>query len=233
MLGAEGHRDYLEAIRLGQREALMATLLEKAVRPGATVVDVGAFIGHFTLLAARATGPSGRVHAFEPDPRDYPWLLRNVEENGFTGRVIAEAVALSDRTGTALLHLAQQDTSQSSIVFAADAAGSVAVPTIALDEHLPRGSEVGLVKIDVEGAEIEALRGMEGILTGSPDVSLFIEVNPRALEAAGFSTEVLLDRLRELGFDYLLIDEPHETLVPFGGKVEGVNFVNLLCTKRR
>jgi FkbM family methyltransferase len=233
MLGAEGHRGYLEAIRRGHRESLMATLLEDAVRPGTTVMDVGAFLGHFTLLAARAAGPSGRVHAFEPDPRDYPWLVRNVEVNGFTDRVTTEAVAVSGRTGTALLHLARQDTSQSSIVFARDALDSVRVPTIALDEHLPSEGEVGVVKIDVEGAEIDVLRGMERTLASSPDVSLFIEVNPRALEAAGSSTENLLDRLRDLGFDNRLIDEQRRTLAPFDGRVEGVTFVNLLCTKPR
>jgi FkbM family methyltransferase len=231
MLGAEGHRSYLEAIRKGQRESLMATLLEDAVRPGTTVIDVGAYIGHFTLLAARAAGPSGRTYAFEPDPRDYSWLVRNVEVNGFTDRVATEAVAVTGRTGTALLHLARQDTSQSSIVFPRDAIDSVRVPTVALDAHLTSEGEVSVVKIDVEGAEMEALDGMERTLASSPDVSLFIEVNPRALEAAGSSTRVLLDRLRDLGFEYRLIDEPQQTLAPFNGRVEGVTFVNLLCTK--
>jgi FkbM family methyltransferase len=233
MLGAEGHRGYLEAIRLGHRESLMATLLEDAVRPGATVLDVGAFVGHFTLLAARAAGPSGRIHAFEPDPRDYPWLVRNVEVNGFTDRVKTEPVAVTGATGTARLHLARQDTSQSSIVFARDALDSVRVPTVALDEHLSSEGEVGVVKIDVEGAELEALRGMERTLASSPDVSLFIEVNPSALEAAGSSTDNLLDQLRDLGFDYRLIDEQRRTLAHFDGRVERVTFVNLLCTKPR
>jgi FkbM family methyltransferase len=233
MLGAEGHRGYLEAIRRGQRESLMATLLEDAVRSGTTVMDVGAYVGHFTLLAARAAGPSGRVHAFEPDPRDYPWLVRNVEVNGFTDRVNTEAVAVTGGTGTALLHLARQDTSQSSIVFARDAVDSVRVATVALDEHLPSEREVSVVKIDVEGAEIEALSGMERTLASSPDVTLFIEVNPMALQAASSSTENLLERVRDLGFDYRLIDEQRRTLTPFGGRVEGVTFVNLLCTKPR
>ncbi|HEX9892192.1 MAG TPA: FkbM family methyltransferase [Actinomycetota bacterium] len=232
MVGAEEHRPYLEAVRQGRREAFMAEVLEEAVRPGQVVVDVGAFLGHFTLLAARAAGPSGRVHAFEPDPRDHPWLVRNIEINGFTDRVSPQAAAVSDRAGTALLHLARQDRSQSSIVFATDAHDAIPVPTVALDPHLPPGVEVGVIKIDVEGAELQALGGMERVLTGSPGVSLFIEVNPGALGAAGSSTEELLDRLGGLGFGYRLIDEDRRELSPFDGRVEGVNFVNLLCTRR-
>lgn len=231
MVGVDQHRDYLESVRDGRREAFMAELLESTVRTGDTVVDVGAFLGHFTLLAARAAGPSGHVHAFEPDPRDYVWLVRNIEANGFTDRVVSEAVAVSNRSGTALLHLAERDRSQSSIVFAEDAVDAVRVPTVALDEHLTHDAEVGVIKIDVEGAEIQALRGMERILTTSPRIALFIEVNPVALRAAGSSTEVLLERLRSLGLHYRLIDEDRRELVPFGGVVTGVKFVNLLCTR--
>jgi FkbM family methyltransferase len=209
----------------------MAEVLEEAVRPGQVVVDVGAFLGHFTLLAARAAGPSGHVHAFEPDPRDHPWLVRNIEVNGFTDRVTPEAAAVSDRSGTALLHLARRDRSQSSIVFAADARDAISVPTVALDEHLASDVEVAVVKIDVEGAELQALRGMQRVLTASPGVSLFIEVNPGALLAAGSGTEELLDLLGGLGFDYRLIDEDRRELTPFDGRVVGVNFVNLLCTR--
>jgi FkbM family methyltransferase len=231
MLGAEDHRAYLEAVGRGRREALMAKLLKEAVRPGYTFVDVGAFLGHFTLLAARAAGPSGHVHAFEPDPRDHPWLVRNIEANGFTDRVTLEPMAVSDRTGAVLLHLAQRDRSQSSIVLIQDSRDSIPVPAVALDEHLPSDAEVSVVKIDVEGAEIRALRGMQRILGASPGVALFIEVNPSALEAAGASTDALLECLVGLGFDFQLIDEERWTLAPFDGRVQGVNFVNLMCIK--
>ena len=74
------------------------------VRPGMCVFDVGANIGYYTLLAARAVGPSGRVYAFEPEPHNFELLTRNVAENRFTN-VRAINAAVSNRVGVVRLHL--------------------------------------------------------------------------------------------------------------------------------
>lgn len=97
--GTAAHRPYLEAVLRREREVLMAELFRRAVHPGAVVLDLGAFVGYFALLAARESGPEGRVYAFEPDPRDRPWLERNVEANGLGDRVDVVPMAVSDHSG--------------------------------------------------------------------------------------------------------------------------------------
>ena len=68
-------------------EAFEARLFGAVIQPGATVVDVGANFGYYTVIGARAAGPTGRIYAFEPDPGARDLLRRNVEANGFRDRV--------------------------------------------------------------------------------------------------------------------------------------------------
>lgn len=154
--GAYGH----------QETALLRALL----RPGATFVDVGANWGYFTLLAASLTGASGRVVALEPDPRLFPLLAGNAARNRLA-HAEAVPVAASDTAGEALL--AGFDERQGnwglSTLAAAGQGGDAPVfrvRTERIDTLMDeRGMEsADLLKMDVEGAEEAALRGMaEGI----------------------------------------------------------------------
>lgn len=230
LTGSPEHREYLDRVRRRQREALMADLLREAAGPGMTVVDVGAFVGYFTLLAAREIGPSGRVIAFEPDPRDFPWLERNVTLNGVEDRVTALLSAAVDRPGTSPFFLVQGDQSQSSVYRGQDADLAIDVACTTVDRELG-GEPAHLVKVDVEGSELRTLRGMERTLEAAgDDVTMFIEWNPGALALAGESPDALPRRLEELGFTVLLIDEERRTLRapgPFSGA-----YANLYCTRR-
>lgn len=230
LTGGEEHRDYLERVEHRRREALMAELFQEAAAPGMTVVDVGAFLGHFTLLGALHVGPAGRVIAFEPDPRDFPWLERNLEVNGLRDRITALLRAAVDRPGTSRFFLAEGDQSQSSVYRARveDLAIDVACTTV--DRELG-GEPAHLIKIDVEGSELRTLRGMEATLEAAgDDVTMFIEWNPGALELAGQAPDALVRRLHELDFTPQLIDEERRTLRPLG-PFPGA-YANLYCTRR-
>jgi FkbM family methyltransferase len=228
--GTSAHRAYLEKVRLRQREAFMAELLQDAVRPGATVVDIGAFVGYFALLAARKAGRRGRVVAFEPDRRDFPWLVRNIEDNGFGDRVTASPDAVADREGWLTFFLADEDRTQSGFFPPPDGGTRVEVECTTLDLFLG-GGPVDVVKIDVEGAELRTLAGMEASLAASGDqVTMFVEWNPGTLRQAELDPDVLIDRLEKLGFTPQLIDEHARRLRP-PGPFEGA-YANLYCTRR-
>lgn len=224
--GGEAHRAYLEAVRRDEREAHMAELFGRAVRPGALIVDVGAFLGHFTLIAARRTGSGGRVLAFEPDPRDRPWLERNVAENGFDDRVETVGLAVSDGPGRLPLYLAEQDRSQSSLFPTRDGGPPVEVEAVSLDGFLG-GAAPDVIKIDVEGAELRALEGMRrSIARGRP--ILFVEWNPEALRRAGVLPDELPRRIEELGYRVEPIDERRRRLLE-PVFPEATTYVNVRC----
>jgi FkbM family methyltransferase len=142
-------------------------LFFELAREADVVVDVGAYVGFYTLLAALAN-PDGRVFAFEPMPENAERVRRHIAENGLDNVELVEA-AVSDVDGSAeLFHTDGDHPSSTSLVetfmtsYHADVHASV-VPTVTLDAFLEdRGVEhVSLVKLDIETAEPQALRGMQ------------------------------------------------------------------------
>ncbi len=140
-------------------------VLEEA-RPGMTVFDLGAHHGLYTLGLARRVGPTGRVVAFEPCPVNHRLVTRNVELNGFSPWVRVEPCAVSDRSGTAEIRFDEADFQSGNLRPAGEASPRRAqVPVTTLDawcaEHdvYPQ-----LVKVDVEGLELEVLRGADRLL---------------------------------------------------------------------
>jgi len=171
------------------------------VQPGWTVVDGGANVGYYSLLLSHRVGPSGRVLAFEPDPTNFEYLLRNLKAN-HCENVRAFRVALSDRVGTAAFVKDRYRAEGHLVAASARASGTLTVDTQRLDEFLERQrvSSVQLMKLDLEGGEVQALRGMATLRRTSPDVRLILEYNPRALRRAGFGPSDLFETLHSLGF---------------------------------
>ncbi|HEX6042077.1 FkbM family methyltransferase [Longimicrobium sp.] len=138
----------------GTYEREQTALFEQLIRPGHTVLDVGANIGYYTLLAAVLVGPKGAVHAFEPEPRNAGFLRRHVEMNRLR-KVTVQQAAVSDRAGTARFDFG----SGSGTGRLADS-GAIEVRTLRLDDYCAEhGLAPSAIKIDVEGAEMSVLQG--------------------------------------------------------------------------
>jgi FkbM family methyltransferase len=143
----------------------LSGFLKRAVKPGMTVVDIGANIGYITMLLGDLVGKAGRVLAFEPNPENCRLLLLSIEENGFE-HVKLFPFALSDTIGAASFYHARGSNGG----FWSKAHGNVltkpnsfVVPTIRLDAVCDE--RIDLIKIDVEGAEYLALAGAERLIT--------------------------------------------------------------------
>jgi FkbM family methyltransferase len=146
---------------LGSYERAVQDAMVAMVARGDTVYDVGANVGFFTLLASRLVGAAGRVYAFEPIPETAWMLRRHVEMNHAENVQVVEA-AVSDEAGE-LRFIANGSKSTRS------ASGTVVVRAVVIDEMYRRG-DIGLpslVKMDVEGWESAALRGMRGVLAAA------------------------------------------------------------------
>jgi FkbM family methyltransferase len=170
------------------------------LRPGDTFIDAGANVGWYTLLASRLVGPTGRVIAFEPEPRAFGLLARCVTANGLTN-VVTERKALSDRPGKLTLYVNPINRGNHSLVNSFGGGTHIDVPTVALDGYLRdyRG-DVALVKIDTEGAEGLILRGMWETIDRYPRLVIVMEFNPTWIRKTGVDPEAMLQGLSGRGF---------------------------------
>lgn len=209
-----------------RREQTFVRLVSEAIPAGAVVVEGGAHLGFVTVHAARAAGPNGRVFAFEPNGDVLDVLRRNLQLNGVEDRVEIVPKALGDSTGTARF-FSRAD--ESSLYEPGGDADPIEVDVIRADELIQE--PVDVVKLDIEGAELAALRGMEGFLTGArPPRALFLECNPALLERAGSSPEELIAWLEARAYRVEWIDEANERTVPISERWTEP-YVNLSCTR--
>lgn len=198
----------------GRFEAFETRLAARLVRPGDVAFDIGANIGYYTLLLARQVGPRGRVFAFEPDPRNFDLLRRNVEENGYTNVTLVPK-AVAETTGTRRLYRNGENLGDHRLYDSHDGRDSVAVETAALDEMFAAaGARVDFIKMDIQGAEWSALHGMRRLLRHNPQVRLMTEFWPRGLRLSGGDAGRFLAALRELGFALSVIDAQADCIEP-------------------
>ena len=188
---------------LGSFDPAVTAVVERYCRPGATAIDAGAHLGYLTLHMARAVGPRGAVHAFECDPRLAGRLREHVALNGFDWVRVSEAALLDRSRGEVTLRLTDQLGWATVKLGVWPEPASIPVPATTLDDHLSAEGvdpcSVGFIKVDVEGAELEALRGMAATLAAaSPPV--LAEYIPWRMRAEDRDPEELLDLMREHGY---------------------------------
>lgn len=152
-----------------------------AIRSEDVVFDVGANIGVISLLIATGQNKPAAVHAFEPEPRNAVALRRNVSLNGLESRMIVHELALADRDGTATLHVGGDigDGRHSLLDHYATDRQTISIDlTTATTFTQKQGIAPTFVKIDVEGAEMQVLHGMEPLLLDRSIREIFMEVHP-------------------------------------------------------
>ena len=149
-------------------------IIRKLLRPGYTFVDVGANDGYFSLLASSLVGESGKVIALEPTPDIAAELRANIHLNGFKNISVLERAA-SDVTGELTL-TTPLGAGSGMTTFRSVAGRSWRVKADRLDVLLSDSPPPNVVKVDVEGAELKVLRGMEGLLKGEDAPHILCEV---------------------------------------------------------
>ncbi len=224
-------------IQAGYYEPLLTKLLLENVRAGDTVIDIGANIGYYTVLAAKKVGPRGRVIAFEPEPQAFSFLKRNAEVNRFTN-IVAEQKAVSNASGIVKLYIARENLGDHRIFPSEPGRQAIEVQAVALDDYLPDGDPVHFIKIDTQGAEGLIFEGMQRTLRRHKNVRVALEFWPYGLEMAGSSGARLLNQIHALGFSMQDVNEGEgkvravtagELLKKY--TVENKEYTNLLLTR--
>ena len=213
-------------------EPFTTELFRGVVRPGATVLDIGAQYGHFSLIAARKVGPEGRVYAFEPVPANFALLQRNIQANGYAHIIQAVPMAVGEKRGTRTMFLYAGSESHGMHRHPrASVRETIPVECVTVDEFLGDRS-VDVIKMDIEGNEPFALKGMERTILRSGNLVLFSELNPALLRQAGVVPDDYLERLERLGFKVQLIDEDSRCFTQASSRQEGsLWYGNLYCAR--
>lgn len=170
--------------------------LKSAARGGATVLDVGANVGAYTLLFAGWVGDAGHVYAFEPAAASRAGLERHLSINRLSGRVTVRPEAICDRTGSA--PFLDAGTHGDNRLVPAATGETRSVPSTSIDEFCESaGLSPDVIKIDIEGAELAALRGARRTIAGrGAALALFVELHPGIWPSLGVTRADIEDELR-------------------------------------
>jgi FkbM family methyltransferase len=225
-------------VQEGCYEPFETELASQEIKPGHVVVDIGANIGYYTLLFARQVGPTGKVIAFEPDPGNFQLLKKNVRANGYHNVVLVQK-AVANVTGTMRLFVCSHNQGDHRLYDSHDGRRAIDIETTTLDDALAKETRaVNFIKMDIQGSEPGALRGMQQTLEKTTELAMITEFWPFGLQHFGVSARQYLRQLVELGFELWNIDEQTETLTPACGAAlletyvaEKQNYTNLLCKR--
>jgi len=186
--------------RLGAHEPVITRYLLEHVRlgPGDVALDVGANIGWYSVLLDRLSEPGAQIFAFEPDPKTYGLLTRNLAANA-AARVTALNLALGEADGTAQLRRYKDSNNGRHTLIATPRAGETVQVAVRTLESFWRAQRLGerpirVLKIDVEGFEYFVLRGAGELLGRCENVLL--EYSPAGLSLAGLEPGALIELLR-------------------------------------
>ena len=188
------------ALHFGVYEKAETRFFQSACRDGMTFLDVGANLGYYTALAARAVGPNGRVLAVEPDPDSFGYLEQTIAANA-VGNVEAFPVAASDAPAILPLYISTDNRGDNRLYSSDGERPQVEVKARPLDALLRDNKidTVDLIKIDVQGYEPKVIAGLRETITASPNLTLLTEFWPQGIDQAGEDANEFLQTLRELG----------------------------------
>ena len=217
-------------------------IIKNNVKDGDNVIDLGANIGYFTLILAKLVGPTGKVFAFEPDPRNLALLKKNVEYNNYKNVIIVPK-AVSNVNDKCTLYTGQKTFGQNKIYKPKNTKIQKFIPidseTVRLDDFFRTNGlldKISFIIMDVEGAEFLALSGMKEILKLNKNIKIFTEAEISYLEDAGSSYDQFIDLLTENDFTFSLADNRSETLTKVNkSQLEKIlndeGSVNIFCVR--
>ncbi|MBF0521778.1 MAG: FkbM family methyltransferase [Candidatus Omnitrophica bacterium] len=171
--------------------------LTKIIKPGMTVLDIGANIGYYTILFSKLVGKEGKVHAFEPDALNFSYLKKNTKG---LDNVILNNAAVGEKSGDLFLYHSETLNVDCKTYDSGENRKKTKIACIAIDDYLSQNQRVDFIKIDIQGFEYFAMKGMEKTIQRSANVAMVGEYSPSGLKKSGIEPGDYLNFLETLGF---------------------------------
>ena len=197
-------------------EIWLTQFFARIIRPGMTVIDVGANFGYYTLLFSEAVGPQGNVLAVEPVPSTAAFLSRSVTLNGYNSRVkLIQAALGSDKKSEVRMYMPPGEPKNARVTNSSAHEGVFSVKSTSIDTIAWKYENIDLIKIDAEGAEEEIFAGMKSVLARHRPCVLLEFNAARSRNASVFLRELRgsFKSLRYLNHSSLLVDVTDEELL--------------------
>jgi FkbM family methyltransferase len=223
LLDAEDPGISRQLARLGAREPEQKLIVERMLKRGMIAFDLGANIGYYTVMMAQLVGAAGRVYAVEPHPKNFELLRINVVRNGMGERVSLARLAIARTSGRERLLLSAKSNWHSlhrpavdtrsgwRHKYAREVIGELDVNARSLDHYLADKPPIDLIRMDLEGYEVEILKGLAArCASGARRPAVLFETHPEFYEAGGNDVRPVLDELcRVHGYEvrYLVSDD--------------------------
>jgi FkbM family methyltransferase len=205
-------------------------LLRRILPVGAVVVDAGANIGIYSEFLSGCVGPAGVVHSFEPSPDNFKRLRAATRK---LPNVRLSQAAVGEHSGHSELYLSDKlNVDHRAYIADGDSRRTVPIEMVALDDYFKSGERVDLIKMDIQGYELHALRGANRVLEDNPDIKLLVEFWPYGLKQAGANWVDLIAALEQEGM--VIRQVSSDGLIPFhpGSTSESADwYVNLFASR--
>jgi FkbM family methyltransferase len=222
-------------VESGELEPGTRRVIQRILKPGDVFIDVGANVGLHTLAAARAMEGRGKIIAFEPFGETARLLEASVWLNGFSSMTEIHRAAVSTATGTHSLYLGNTSGHHSLFPLHAETSltsRTVEVPLMRIDDVVDKSQPVTLIKIDVEGAELEVLETARQTILRNPDIAIVAEFGPSHLLRTGHKSSEWIGAFTSLGLDYRAINEKTGALEIWSiDQLDDVSSINLLFAR--
>jgi FkbM family methyltransferase len=169
--------------------------MRRLVRPGSNALDIGANIGFYTLLLSDLVGSEGQIHAFEPDATNFKHLAAMA---GLRNNVTLVPKAVSDRSGALVMYTSPTLNVDHRTYQTASYKEAIAVDGVSIDDYVAGRLRVDVIKMDIQGYELNALRGMERTIMANPAMVIFSEFWPYGFRLCATQASLVYDYIRSL-----------------------------------
>ena len=239
---ARDPRIYYNLIRYGDYEPTSSYIFNNLVKKDMTVLDIGGNIGYFSLIASKLVGRQGKVYVFEPDPTNFMYLRKNIEINKIENIILVNKCVSNEEGILTLYHHPKYHSCHSIYKnISKKTKAAVEVKAITLNIMFENDdSEISFIKMDIEGAEMSALMGMDKLIKKNKVKYLLTEFNLRILKSLGKTPRDLITLLDDYFNKYfLMLDDKNLHFKYFNDKEALINYLNsltqnnlnLLCVK--
>ena len=230
-----------ELLLTGVHEKRTTDLIKNELEEGMIVVDIGSNLGYYCLLEALIVGNQGKVYALEPVPKNFKILSKNININSYKN-IKSYCLAVSDKSGTADFFLTAASNWGSMIDLNSENTseymkgkmeqlnrGVIKVKTVSIDDFLKKENvhNVNLIRMDIEGHEINAIKGMEKTLkSNSSPIKLLIEVHNKLFNNLEKSLTPTFEKLLLFGFKPKVLIAKKDLF----HNIKNEEFIRILCS---